>query len=431
MLQTLFHIPTEIAGIPLFGFGLLLFLWIAFSIGLLGWSVWKKGFTREVIDYLPFLVLIAVMLVWILPGIAGDEGIPIRAWGTMLLVGVLASTGLLIYRGRRYGLDSDMTMSLVFWMVIPGLIGARVFYVIEYWETFQRLTVVETFLAAINMTEGGMVVYGSLIGALSGLLIFVKKRGLRLLVLGDLLAPCLVLGLALGRIGCLLNGCCYGGACDHAWAVTFPPGSPPYASQVMRGEMSGFRYGPDEAGQPTILRVEPNSPAARAGLEVGQVIERVNGQPVQEIEPIELIELIERTLYNAYGNRQPVQFEMTDGTKQTLGPLEIARRSRPIHPTQLYSSANALIICLILLAYSPFRRRDGELFALLLTLYPITRFILEIIRTDELSVFGTGLSISQNVSILILVGIVALWIFLLRRPVGVSTSIFVEGKKTE
>ena len=56
----------------------------------------------------------------------------------------------------------------------------------------------------------------------------------------------------------------------------------------------------------------------------------------------------------------------------------------------------------LLWAYFPFRRRDGELIALLLTIHPITRFLLEIIRTDEPAVFGTGLSISQNISILLL-----------------------------
>jgi phosphatidylglycerol:prolipoprotein diacylglycerol transferase len=72
------------------------------------------------------------------------------------------------------------------------------------------------------------------------------------------------------------------------------------------------------------------------------------------------------------------------------------------------------------LAYEPFRRRDGELFALMLTIYPLTRFLLEIIRTDESAIFHTGLSISQNVSLAAMLGVAALWFFILRRPRGTS-----------
>ena len=70
----------------------------------------------------------------------------------------------------------------------------------------------------------------------------------------------------------------------------------------------------------------------------------------------------------------------------------------------------------VLLAYDPFCRRDGELFALLLTVYPITRFLLEIIRIDESPVWFTGLSISQNVSLGIFLFSAALWAYLLRQP---------------
>ncbi len=78
---------------------------------------------------------------------------------------------------------------------------------------------------------------------------------------------------------------------------------------------------------------------------------------------------------------------------------------------------DALLLCFLLLAYEPYKRRDGELTALVLTLHPISRFLLEIIRVDESAVFGTGMSISQNISIGIFVGGVALWIYLLwQRP---------------
>jgi phosphatidylglycerol:prolipoprotein diacylglycerol transferase len=93
-------------------------------------------------------------------------------------------------------------------------------------------------------------------------------------------------------------------------------------------------------------------------------------------------------------------------------------RSLPVHPTQLYSAIHAGLLAWFLWSWYPFRRRDGEVFALLITIYPISRFLLEIIRIDESAVFGTGLSISQNISLALLASAVGLWIYLLRKPAG-------------
>ncbi len=84
----------------------------------------------------------------------------------------------------------------------------------------------------------------------------------------------------------------------------------------------------------------------------------------------------------------------------------------------MYDAINGLILCGFLLVYAPFRRRDGEVLALTLTLYPITRFLIERIRTDEPPFFGTGMTISQNVSLIFLVSAVALWVSILLKPKG-------------
>jgi len=84
-------------------------------------------------------------------------------------------------------------------------------------------------------------------------------------------------------------------------------------------------------------------------------------------------------------------------------------RSRPIHPAQIYDAVNLALLALALWLYYPLRRHDGEVLALLLTLYPITRFVIEIIRVDEPGQLGTGFSISQLISFGILGAAVALW----------------------
>jgi phosphatidylglycerol:prolipoprotein diacylglycerol transferase len=91
-----------------------------------------------------------------------------------------------------------------------------------------------------------------------------------------------------------------------------------------------------------------------------------------------------------------------------------------VHPTQVYSAIDAGLLAWLLWSYFPFRRHDGECLALLLTIHPITRFLLEVIRTDEPAVFGSGLSISQNISIALLACAAALWWYLSRQPRGVT-----------
>ena len=95
------------------------------------------------------------------------------------------------------------------------------------------------------------------------------------------------------------------------------------------------------------------------------------------------------------------------------GPFEV----RPVHPTQLYSSASAFCLFLILMGVDRFVRRDGVLFVLMLVLYSVNRFGLELIRTDEASFMGTGLSVSQCVSLLVIIVGVGVLIHLARHPV--------------
>jgi phosphatidylglycerol---prolipoprotein diacylglyceryl transferase len=93
-------------------------------------------------------------------------------------------------------------------------------------------------------------------------------------------------------------------------------------------------------------------------------------------------------------------------------------RSQPVHPAQLYDTVSMLLLAAALWFYYPLRSHDGEVFALGLVGYSLSRFILEIIRVDEPSQFGTGLSISQLISIVLFAGGIALvlWIEYRRHP---------------
>ena len=159
------------------------------------------------------------------------------------------------------GIHPDQVLSLIFWMFVPGIIVARAFYVIEYWPQFQKETLEQTIWAVAAVAKGGLVVYGSLLCGLCGLIAFARKNRISLLVLGDLMVPSVALGMALGRVGCLLNGCCFGGTGDLPWAITFPWNSPAHVQQVQAGQADV--YGLKFAG---VRRPRPNresSPAAR------------------------------------------------------------------------------------------------------------------------------------------------------------------------
>jgi phosphatidylglycerol:prolipoprotein diacylglycerol transferase len=353
------------------------------------------------------------------------EGFPVRGYGVLLLVGILSGFALAIIRARQAGLDPEILISLAFWLVICGVIGARMFHVIEYWDQkFAPLPPAEKLIEILNVPEGGLVIFGALFGGAIGLVAFTRKHRLPLLAMADLIAPSLVVGLAFGRVGCLLNGCCYGGQTELPWAVTFPKSSsrfvdpktgsprysPPYADQASHGELHGFRLDAAEDGRLAVKRVELQSPAAAAGLNPGDVVTSINGKPVDSMDDAGL-------LFRASLQQQKnLRLGLADGRAVEIPAKPMPARSRPVHPTQLYSAIDAGLLGWLLWAQYPFRRRDGETIALMLTLHPISRFLLEVIRTDEPAVFGTGMSISQNISILLFACGLALWWYLSKQP---------------
>ena len=339
MCSELFRFPIEWNGVPIFGFGVVLALWIiGCCAGMLFLAKNPTGTSWK--ELLPGLIIGSISIA-LLPRLF-PEGLPIRGYGLMVLCGVIAGVLLALHRAQQVGLAPDTILSLTFTLLLCGIVGGRLFYVIEYWNaSFKSDDWQTTLLAVLKFTEGGLVVYGAFIGMAIGMLWFVWRHHLPALALADLIAPSLLAALAFGRLGCFLNGCCYGGETDVAWAVTFPQDSLPYMEQLERGHF---------------------------------------------------------------------------GEAALLDPAQRPARSLPVHPAQIYSAIDAALLCWLLWSYYPFRRRDGEVAALMLTLHPISRFLLEIIRVDEPAVFGTDFSISQNISIVLFVLTLVGWAFLLRQP---------------
>jgi len=257
------------------------------------------------------------------------HGVPVFGYGLMLFLAFLASMNLAAWVARRSKLNPEVIYDLALAVFIGGLVGARLFYVIQYWGVR-----VHSLADVIRVWEGGIVLYGSIIG---GTVVFFLYRALRPFPLGpylDTIAPALALGVGVGRLGCFLNGCCFGDVCNLPWAVSFPEPSPPW-----QAHSAAHLIGPD------------------------------------------------------------------------------AHWSLPVHPTQLYSTIDGLILTLLLLAYYPLRRRDGEVMALLMVTYPLTRFLIEYLRSDE-RVFFAGMTVSQNLSFAFLAWGLLYWYWLSRLPAG-------------
>lgn len=411
MLQTVLRIPHEVGGLPVFGWG---WVAIALAVGLLGviiTALARPAMRDDVIQTAPMLAVLLVVSVWVMPQLEergpGEMplGLPIRGYGVMLVAGVVSGFALTVARGRRMGFHPDRVLTMLIGMFVSGILGARVFHVIQYWDRIRvEDSIVSTLVRIIKFNEGGLVVYGAMIAGLAWVVCFAWREKWSLLRTGDMIAPGMLLGLALGRIGCLLNGCCHGGACDgEMFALQFPQASPPYMSQLERGELLGADFEAD--GRGVVVRGVRPGLAEAAGVRPGaRVLVLPSDKNLRDSRMLD-------------DGRAMVVIE-TESSNAKWTVDDLPPRSLPTRPAQIYSSINATLLCLLLLAIHPYRTRDGQLLLSLLTLYPVTRFLLELVRTDEPGRFGTALTISQWVS----VGMLALaalgWVALQRNWLG-------------
>ena len=154
-------------------------------------------------------------------------GIKVFGYGMMLFLAFLGSTNLAAWRARREKLDPELIYDLALWVFLGGLVGARLFYVIQYWGDRVR-----TLGDIFKVWEGGIVLYGSIIGGTTAFFLYRLLRPFPLRPFLDVIAPSLALGIASGRIGCFLNGCCYGDPATSPGPCRFPKRSPPWIQQV-------------------------------------------------------------------------------------------------------------------------------------------------------------------------------------------------------
>jgi phosphatidylglycerol:prolipoprotein diacylglycerol transferase len=255
-------------------------------------------------------------------------GIAVPSFGLALLLACFTALHLTSWRARREKIDPEAVFGLAVWLMTGGFVGARALYLVMHPESVSGLADV------FKIWQGGIVYYGCLLGGLIGSLAYRARHPFPFRPMADAVAPALALGCLIGRLGCLLNGCCYGALSDLPWAVSFPAGSLPWVRQVRDGLVS-----------------------------------------------------------------------------------QAATHSLPVHPTQIYSALDGLALLTLLTAYFPRRRRDGEVMALLMVTYPVSRYLIETLRADEPAVLG-GLTMSQWISVSVFAAGLVVWGYLLRLPFG-------------
>src|SRR4051812_46774612 len=149
--------------------------------------------------------------------------ISLHGYGLMLVIGFLLAVRLGKLLARRSGIDPEVYMNAGLLALVSGVIGARLSHVLENLGQYTNpgRSFGANFMDAVNVTSGGLTYYGGFLLAFPTLVAYAVWRRVPLRTGMDIIAPCLMIGLGIGRVGCFLNGCCYGEESSVPWGVQF------------------------------------------------------------------------------------------------------------------------------------------------------------------------------------------------------------------
>ena len=426
--------------------------------------------------------------------------LPLRVYGygLMLVCGFVAGIYLAMWRAKRLGESGEHISYCCLLALIGGIVGSRAAYVIQHWRT--QFAGEPNPLAAIgNISSGGLIYYGGVAVAMVAVLGYLRLKRLPIRRYLDILSVSLLVALAFGRAGCLLNGCCYGAQCratwplgmrfamysrplvkldgrDNPYSVNTDAPTPAYAHQFALGRVS-----PDERlinidGAARMVHPPRELHGKLAGDQLAvmladrQIVRRKfdllagpNGRlsydewggglrspggllggsehwdeaicyDVNRDGQLSFDEL--RAYFNARAQRIKRRFA-ADGDGELTAPQRSSANaylqadlfeivadswSGPVKPAQLLGIANALFLAGLLSVFFRLRSREGQVFALMLILYPITRFVLEAIRDDNPHDISSGILTHNQYTSLASVGIgVIIWLVILKLPASADS----------
>jgi phosphatidylglycerol---prolipoprotein diacylglyceryl transferase len=157
------------------------------------------------------------------------HGLELHSYGLLLAIAFLIGIQLFLKRGVQRGLPEDKLSTLSLLLLVLSIVGGRGLYVLTHWSDYAH-----DVLGVFRIWEGGLMLYGGIFLALAGGILYVRRAKIPVWRVGDAVAPSMALGIGLGRIGCFLNGCCFGLPSHLPWAIKFPPGS--YSNFVFPSE---------------------------------------------------------------------------------------------------------------------------------------------------------------------------------------------------
>jgi len=309
----------------------------------------------------------------------------VKSYGLMMVIGFLAAVHIIRRLSRNITPDPQMITNASLYSLVAGVVGARLFYVIHYFDSFK-----DDLIRVFAIWEGGLELLGGVLAAIAVIVLYLRYHKLPARQYLDILAIGLMLALAFGRIGCFLNGCCFGKPAELPWAVRFPYRSYAYASQV------------------------ETNPA--------------RDRPVPQLKLPG--DFFDSGVLKPFDKLSAEQKQMV-----TTGPY----RCLAVQPTQLYASATAVVLSILLYLFwkraqnaqqlkttSKFLTKPGTTFALMFILYGLVRFFEEFLRDDNPFEYGwwtiyKGGTISQNLAIYMLIFGVVLMLIFQKLPAGNSS----------
>ena len=364
-------------------------------------------------------------IIFTVPGLNWD----VPGYGLMLMLGLFIAIWWAARRAFKSGGNPDVILNCGFIAIIGGVIGCRTMYVIHYWEHFANQgSLWQIIWSIIDVSKGGLEFYGGFIFTVVATIIWLwrfEKVSLRWYM--DIIAPSAAFGLAIGRLGCFLNGCCFGTTCDLPWAVRFPFGSNACVHQwqnhVPGGEIRKELLFADPAtgvSMPLAREILTAPPgkidkvwhAWKEMHETERKIEVTTDAGERKRLQLKRDEIIKSagSDLNRYGPTC-TNMDKYGLTAEQIVALAQPYRALPVHPTQLYSTITAGLIALLLNSLYWRRTRDGQVICTLLLIEPISRWLLELLRADN-PVDTAGLTISQFLAIVMtllgLIGLIAL-----------------------
>ncbi len=313
-------------------------------------------------------------------------GLSVKSFGTMMVVGFLIAVFVMGRMARRSGYKPEWITNAALYAMLMGIVGARMFYVFHHHKQIG-----ENFFDVFAVWQGGLEFLGGVVLAIVFLVLYLQRKKFPMWEYLDILAIGLMVGLGFGRIGCFLNGCCYGKITDSAVGIRFPYDSFVYNSQV-RPDLARNRSQPR-------LKIDDDF--------FGYLSSDGNWIPAGAEDK-----------YNAA--LKPFD-KLTETQKQlvTTG----ADRCLKVLPTQLYSSAGAFLLAGVMYLFwrKYAERRPGLVVATLLWTYGLVRFYLESLRDDNPFEYAwwaiyKGGTVSQNICLYLIILGVLLTIFLFRKP---------------